>query len=185
VTGCPLASKNSRLLWKPTSTETQWADQTLPRAPFVAVHADAGTPAKRWPAARFADVIRALTHPIVLIGTDARIGREITQHLPGRASLLDLTGQTSLTQLVTLIQRADRVLSCDSGPAHIAAALGKPTWIVWSGTSTPSQWAPRGPQIHWIRHEVPCAPCGFTVCPLPRRLCMEDLTVEHVLEALG
>jgi len=168
------------LTWRSRDSELAWL-AGLGNGRRLILHVDAGTPARRWPADRFAalarDARRAGLTP-VFVGLDPALSKAV-QGTGGT----DLIGRTSFEQLVTLIQASEGVVSADSGPAHIAAALGKPVLVLWSGTADPAIWRPRGKAVRWVEVPVPCAYCGQIRCPLPRHACMEDLTIERVRPA--
>jgi len=74
----------------------------------------------------------------------------------------------------------------DSGLTHVAAALGRPT-IVLFGPTRVSRWAPRGPHVRVVSTGLPCAPCsdyGQRVCPLGARRCLDELPAVSVVDAL-
>jgi ADP-heptose:LPS heptosyltransferase len=170
----------AHLSWTARPEERDWLSAITSGKPVVAIHADAGTPAKRWPVDHWAALLRETVSEdmaVVLCGATASIGDALVRALAGRP-LVDLMGKTTLPQLVTLLQSSQAVITTDSGPAHIAAALGRPTFIFWSGTNRPEIWLPRGDHVEWRRHDVPCQPCGLERCPLPRHLCMDDLRPE-------
>ena len=86
--------------------------------------------------------------------------------------------------LMGLYQKAVAVLSTDSGPRHLAAAVGTPTLTVW-GPEKVSRWHPYTPQRHPIViREVPCRPCGLSKCIEKKHECMVALQPEDVLTAL-
>ncbi|MBI3601599.1 MAG: glycosyltransferase family 9 protein [Candidatus Omnitrophica bacterium] len=108
---------------------THWLTSNgLSRDEIIAVHAGASDPAKCWPSERFADLINSLHQrtncKIVLIGSlqTKALSLQITQLC--QSAPLDLTGQTSLAQTVSLLRRCRLLISNDSGPVHIAAAVG-------------------------------------------------------------
>ncbi len=98
-----------------------------------------------------------------------------------RASLIDLTGRTSLLALAGVLGLAARVLANDSGAMHLAGALGTPTVSVFGPTR---EWAtaPLGPH-RILTHEVWCRPCMLRECPLDHR-CMTGVGPERVIAAL-
>jgi len=174
-----------RLTWTPRSGELQWLEQAVPAPRFAVLHVDAGTAAKRWAPERFAPLARFAAsqglHPVIA-GADRTLSPVLKHALAGTAHT-DLLGKTSLGQLVTLLARAGLVLSTDSGPAQIAAALERPVFVLWSGTSNPARWAPRG-HTGFVRHPVPCEFCQLEVCPKPVHDCMVGLTPDAALRAL-
>jgi len=103
-------------------------------------------PAKRWPAARFGALARMLDaqgmRPVVAgAGTDRPLAAEITATCP---AALDLTGRTSLMDLAGLSARAVLAVGNDTGPMHLAAAMGCRCVVLFSGRSDPALTAPRG-----------------------------------------
>ena len=120
-------------------------------------------PGKRWP--HFAGLLRALPYPAVICGGPAEAGLGAALAAAGG---IDLVGKTSLPQLAAIARRAAFTLGNDSGPTHLAAAAGCPTWALFGAESDPSRCAPRGPAAHWLRH-IPLA----------------DLSPPAVLHALG
>jgi ADP-heptose:LPS heptosyltransferase len=108
-------------------------------------------PAKRWPAAQFAEVAAALGRPVVIGGGPAEspIAREILTRVP---DALDLTGRTDLRQLAAVARRAALAIGNDSGPTHMAAAAGCPTLALFGDDSDPALCAPRGRAVRVLRH---------------------------------
>ena len=108
-------------------------------------------PGKRWP--HFAGVVRALPFPCVVCGGPAE---EMLGTMLAEAGARDLVGRTTLPQLAAIARRAVFTLGNDSGPTHLAAVAGCPTWALFGAESDPARCAPRGPAAHWLRH-VPLA----------------------------
>jgi ADP-heptose:LPS heptosyltransferase len=110
-------------------------------------------PQKRWPVENFAALaIRAdaagIT-PVVIGGSfEAQLGRAITAACPGAR---DLTGKTSLGELVSLGRQASYAVGNDTGPVHLVAGAGCPTTVLWSGFSDPALFAPRGSHVVILR----------------------------------
>lgn len=90
----------------------------------------------------------------------------------------NLVGKTSLAEALEIVSNARVVVSNDSGIAHVAAALGKRTIVIF-GPTDPSCTAPRGAEI--VRGIAACAPCGLRQCPIDHR-CMESISAEEVLK---
>ncbi|HTX17992.1 MAG TPA: glycosyltransferase family 9 protein [Bacteroidota bacterium] len=89
---------------------------------------------------------------------------------------------TSVSQLGGIIGRCSTVVSNDSGPMHIAAALGIPTLGIF-GPTNPLQQGPYGPNNRWVRNEsLDCLECSLTKCPIGN-LCMSELTADQVFKA--
>jgi heptosyltransferase-2 len=143
----------------------------------LAIHPDAGTPAKRWSQNKFASLIEKLIQlkfKIVLVGSDPEIGKNIENNIQGKIE--NKMGKTTLDELKTELLNSDGLLSNDSGPAHLMGALQKPVWVLWSGTADSSLWAPRGPFVRIFEHNVPCAPCSLKVCPVEGHPCLSEIT---------
>ncbi len=140
-------------------------------------------PAKRWPASRFAElgnrIADAYGAEIILIGTadGCATAAEINRLMHGRA--VDLTGKTSLEDLCTLMRESALVVSCDSGPAHLADALDVPL-VVLFGSSSPTWTGPRGARSQTIYHALDCSPCFERTCRLGTYACFEIISSDAV-----
>ena len=74
------------------------------------------------------------------------------------------------------------MISCDSGPVHVAAAVGTPCIVLFSGTNTLKQWGSLDNNVsRVIRKEVECSPCEMRICPQSTHLCMDKIKVSDVL----
>lgn len=124
-------------------------------------------PAKRWSPGRFVQVARSLRARglAVLLGGEAR-DREVTAAVASAVpEAIDLAGRTSLGEAAGLAARAHVVLSNDSGFAHLAAAVGAPTVVIFGSTS--SAWtAPLGPRVRVVQHAPVCSPCFRRTCAI-------------------
>ena len=159
--------------------------------PVLAVHPGAKWETKRWPAAKFAEVLRGVAPDvsIVVVGTAAE--RPIAETLVsavlargGRA--LDLTGRTALKPLAAVLQRCGALLSNDSGPLHLAAEMGTPVVGLYTCTSAVRSGPPAGVHI-LLEAPVPCAAGYHKVCPHTggqRHACFDALDVFQVTRAL-
>lgn len=116
---------------------------------------------------------------VVLIGGPA--DRSFAQAVldAGAGEVINLVGHTSLRDVIGLLARATLGVGPDSGPMHIAAAVGTPVVSLWGATS-PARSAPYGWGHLIVRADAPCAPCYLRRCPIGR-LCMESITPEAVL----
>lgn len=130
-------------------------------------------------------IIARLGLKVILIGTgdNAALGHEIAA-AAGTNQVANLAGKTSLRELAALISRARFFLGNDSGPAHLAAAVGAPM-VVLSGADDPSETSPISPLKRLIYHKhLGCISCVKNVCPLKgerRMQCMAEISVEEVL----
>src|SRR4029077_16046934 len=94
------------------------------------------------------------------------------------------TGKLSLAELAALIERANVFVGADSGPAHLAAAVGPRAVVLSTGPNRPQQWRPYGPRVTVVRHLVACSPCQREVCPWGDHPCMRGLRPESVAQAV-
>ncbi len=151
-------------------------------------------PAKRWPAAHYAALARQLGQTVVLLGSpkEAQEAAAIAAAVPADvARVVNLIGQTSLTQALGVIAQAKWVVSNDSGLMHVAAAFGVPQVAVF-GSSSPLHTPPLNKlaQVVWLQQEasyqpaLDCAPCFQRTCPLGHMRCLNDVQPERVAQAL-
>lgn len=144
-------------------------------------------PAKRWPADRFAQVMKAAHErtgcecKLFGVASDRTIGDAILAGLDA-TPVTDLIGKTSLAQLMDELQTCDVLLTNDTGTMHLAAMLGVPTVAIF-GSTEPALTGPLGASHHVIRHHVACSPCFLRECPIDFR-CMTSITAEEVLAAV-
>jgi heptosyltransferase-2 len=153
-------------------------------------------PAKRWPRERFIAAAKGLMQRIAcrcwVFGAEAdeadaaSIARELATPAPGgSAAARCLAGRTSLRELCAALKACDVVLTNDSGPMHLAAAVGTPV-VALFGSTSPELTGPGLPgTTHHVvvRAPVPCAPCFRRECPIDFR-CMTGISVEQVVEAV-
>jgi lipopolysaccharide heptosyltransferase I len=150
---------------------------------FIAVIPGARWETKRWPAERFAALVEQLAAdgagPCVLLGAaDERAAADAVER-SSRTPIVNLAGQTSLRELCAVLALARCVVCNDSGPMHLAAALGRPVVAVF-GPTDPQRTGPYSPAAHVIRHAIECAPCLERRCPLKHHDCMQQLPVDCV-----
>jgi heptosyltransferase-2 len=139
--------------------------------------------AKRWPAeayAALADRLIESQRKIVLIGSrdETDVSDEVVTRMRNRPAVL--TGKTSLDQITAVLASVDLIVTNDTGPAHIGAALGRPTIVIF-GPTNPLTTRPFSPTAEVLRHPPDCAPCMLRDCPIDHR-CMTAISVEEVFE---
>ena len=139
--------------------------------------------AKRWPAesyAALADRLLEEQRQVLLIGSREEIDvtNEVTSRM--RNQPIVLTGKTTLDQITAVLSKVDLVVTNDTGPAHIAAALGCPTIVIF-GPTNPLTTRPFSFKAEILRHPPDCAPCMLRDCPIDHR-CMTAITVDEVFE---
>jgi lipopolysaccharide heptosyltransferase II len=160
---------------------------------MVLIHAGSvNGSAKRWPAwswAQFSDAIQETTSArVVLIGTrsDEAIANQV--HQSATQPIASLVGLTDIATLAGVISRADLVATGDSGPMHMAVALGRPVLAV-HGPTDPAISGPYNPRAatRVLRHDLPCSPCytlaASAECPLGDPICMRLVTVSEMVDA--
>lgn len=141
--------------------------------------------AKRWHEDRFSSVAEILAGElgldIALIGSQSErsIAEQIRDRMKRKAAVL--TGKTSLETLIGVLAESSLMITNDSGPMHIAAALGVPTVAVF-GSTDERVTGPCGPRTRIVKHAVECSPCLLRECPIDHR-CMNGVMVEDVCKA--
>lgn len=142
-------------------------------------------PAKRWPPSRFAQLATLLQEKkdaqilIIGAGEEMDIATSISLSMPRRP--ITLTGDTSLVELLGLISLATLFISNDTGPMHMANALGIPVVAIF-GPTDPAVTGPFQKPSLYLKKEVPCWPCSYRNCPYDHR-CMTSISAEEVLAA--
>ncbi len=152
---------------------------------WVALQPGARWGNKRWPIEHFAETVRILAnaHPdvrIAILGgaADQILGEAIVQAAPTHC--VDLTGRTSLPEMIEWVRRCDLIVTNDTGPMHVAAALGKPV-VALFGPTEPSRTGPYGQPGGVLRHALPCVPCMKDTCRYEKPLeCLRAISPRTV-----
>jgi heptosyltransferase II len=139
--------------------------------------------AKRWPSEAYATLADRLIdahRKVLLIGSrdEVDVSNEVVSRMRNRPTVL--TGKTSLDQITSVLSAVDLIVTNDTGPAHIGAALGRPTIVIF-GPTNPLTTRPFSPTAEVLRHPPDCAPCMLRDCPIDHR-CMTAITVDEVFE---
>lgn len=154
-----------------------------PGGDFVAVSPEALWPTKLWDAGRFAalcDRIRGgLRLPVILTGADRGAVLPIRERM--KETYADLAGRTTLRDLAELYRRARVVVTTDSGPMHIAAAVGTKV-VALFGPTDPARTGPYGKGHRVIQRSLECSPCFSRRCD--HKTCMGGISVEEVFAAI-
>jgi ADP-heptose:LPS heptosyltransferase len=159
-----------------------------PERPLIAICPGTNQPAKGWPAENFVEIGRRLLattpYEIVVVGGkgDRAVAAEFLRHW---GSGINLCGVFSVSLSACLLSLCRLCLCLDSGPMHLAAAVGTPCVALFSGHNLPGRWDPPGDANLVLRHSVRCGGCGFEVCPQPDHPCMSGLTVSQVWDAVN
>ena len=156
--------------------------------PWIAMNVSARWPTKRWPPEFFAAAADRIQEEklgiVVLIGgPDERAASQAVKGLM-RTVPVDLTGETTPGLLPALLESASVLLTNDSGPLHVAAAVGTPV-VALFGPTSPRRTGPYGVGHVVLTHQVPCSPCFSRSCHNSNHLeCLTGITSHQVLAAV-
>jgi heptosyltransferase-2 len=141
--------------------------------------------AKRWLPDRYAKLadrlIDALGADVLIFGSRSESPlAEAVARAMGHTPVL-VAGKTTLREFMALLAKCHLVITNDSGPMHLAAALGLPLLAIFGSTNERAT-GPVGPRVRIIKHPVECSPCGLRECPIDFR-CMTGISVDDVYQA--
>jgi ADP-heptose:LPS heptosyltransferase len=157
----------------------------VPQADFVVVHPGASVPARACPPERCRDIVAALAsrdRRVVVTGSPGE--RELTAEVAGGAGL-DLGGRTTLAELASVYSRAGCVVVGNTGPAHVAAAVGTPVVSLFAPTVPYPRWRPYGvPVIRLGDPDAPCRDSRVAHCPVPGHPCLSTVDPVDVVNAV-
>ncbi|MGY1651630.1 glycosyltransferase family 9 protein [Geodermatophilus sp. SYSU D01119] len=152
----------------------------------VVVHPGASVPARAWPAERCAEAVEALAdagHRVLVTGGPGE--RELTAAVAGTRGT-DLGGATTLPEMAALLAGAAAVVVGNTGPAHLAAAVGTPVVSLFSPVVPAARWAPYGvPTVLLGDQSAPCRGSRARVCPVPGHPCLSSVSAADVVAAVG
>ncbi len=162
----------------------------VPGGPFVVLHPGTSVPARAWPVERYAEACRLLTtegHRVVVTGAPSE--RSLTAAVASAAAsvplVTDLGGRTDLAWLAAVLEGARAVVVGNTGPAHLAAAVGTPVVSIFAPTVPAARWAPyRVPSVLLGDQQAPCRDTRVIVCPHEGHPCVTSVTAEDVLHAV-
>jgi ADP-heptose:LPS heptosyltransferase len=153
---------------------------------YVVVHPGASVPARAWPADRFAEAVEALSdegHRVLVTGGPGE--RALTAAVAGTRGV-DLGGATSLPEMAAVLDGAAAVVVGNTGPAHLAAAVGTPVVSLFSPVVPAERWAPYGvPTVLLGDQSAPCRNTRARECPVPGHPCLTSVTAQDVVAAVG
>ncbi len=161
-----------------------------PDQPLVAINPVAKWPTKLWTAKRFEELAeRLLDKGFQVVFTGSREDRAVIDEMAGKlgSSVIRLEGRTNLKVLAAVYRSASMVVSTDTGPMHLAAAMGTPV-IALFGPTAPWRTGPYGQGHVTLRAGVSCSPCFSRSCKTAEfepMACMKRITVEQVVEAVA
>jgi ADP-heptose:LPS heptosyltransferase len=160
----------------------------LPRRPYVVVHPGASVPARAWLPDRHAALVpRLVDAGVGVVVTGGRSERALTRHVAGdlEEDVIDLGGETTLGELAELVAGAEAIVVGNTGPAHLAAAVGTPVVSLYAPTVPAVRWRPWGVEHVLLGdQEAACAGSRARVCPVEGHPCLASVTVDDVCTAL-
>ncbi len=154
--------------------------------PYVVVHPGASVPARAWSPGRNRDLVSALARVRRVVVTGGLAEASLTAFVSGgRPGAVDLGGRLTLGQLADVLAGAGVVVAGNTGPAHLAAAVGTPVVSIFAPTVPVSAWRPWGvPHAVLGSQDIGCAGCRAQVCPVAGQPCTGRVTVPEVLRAV-
>lgn len=170
------------------ANELLTAHGLAPGAPFIAINPMTTWPTKHWQATSFAELTDALLRQgrtVVFTGGqgDHAAIAELCGRL-GQPGAINLAGATTLKTLAAVYTKATLLITTDTGPMHLAAAVHTPV-VALFGPTAPWRTGPYGAGHRVIRKELPCSPCLKRVCRFGTTECMRAITVDEVLAAVA
>jgi len=175
---------------RPALAESVRRKWPVGQAQWIAIQPGARWPNKRWPAESYAELVRLLAakNPelqfVILGGAEDRPLGEVIARINNTTRCLDLTGRISLPEMVEWIRLSRLMVTNDTGPMHIAAALDKPV-VALFGPTEPRRTGPYRQLDHVLRINLPCAPCMKPRCTHINSLeCLRAISPAAVLDAV-
>ena len=155
-----------------------------PTGPYVVVHPGAAAPARQWPPGHHRALVAELTrrgHTVVVTGTPAETN--LTAHVAASGGI-DLGGRTTLVEMARLLGGAQVLVTGNTGPAHLGAAMGAKIVSLFSPVVPAARWAPWGvPTILLGDQHAPCRNTRARNCPVPGHPCLTGLAPARVADA--
>jgi ADP-heptose:LPS heptosyltransferase len=153
--------------------------------PYVVVHPGASAPARRWPAWRCAEAVAALgARGWRTVVTGVASEADLTARVAGTTAR-DLGGRTTMAELAAVLADAAAVVVANTGPAHLAAAVGTPVVSLFAPVISAARWAPYGvPSMLLGDQDAACRGSRARECPIAGHPCLSDVTGEDVADAV-
>lgn len=156
------------------------------REKLIALNTGGTWPTKRWTTEGFAhlgDVLNREYGKVIFVGSAGDLVRveEIVKLMKTKPVIA--AGKTTLKELAALLDRCDLVISNDSGPVHVAAAVGTPTITIF-GPSDDVKYRPLGEKHKIVKTRIDCRPCGEHQCPLEHHNCMRDISIDDIIKLI-
>jgi ADP-heptose:LPS heptosyltransferase len=163
------------------------AARRAPAGDFVVVHPGASVPARAWEPHRHAELVDALVaagRRVAVTGAPAETALTARVAGPPRTAVCNLGGATTLAELAEVLAAARCAVVGNTGPAHLAAAVGTPVVSLFAPTVPPVRWRPWGVphELHFV--DVPCAGCRAHTCPVSGHPCLGGVLTGDVVRAV-
>lgn len=141
--------------------------------------------AKNWPPGYFAELATALDQHAAVMLCGAPGDRDLAQQVlqQTNAAVINAVGETNLTQLAALLKKATVVVTGDTGPLHMAIAMGIPTVSIF-GPTNPKRFGPLEAGHAVIEAKLACRTCHKAKCRFKHQRCMKDVLPQQVLHAI-
>ena len=183
-------------IYLPVQEEAErWAEKFLQEKHLtgsdrlIAVHPDASCVSKRWPPKNFAELINQIQkkYPVKIIMIGGNLSRGIVSEIISfvQQPVIDLSGKTTVSQLISLLKRCQLLISNDSGPVHLASGVRIPVISIFGRNQaglSPVRWRPLSEKSVVFHKEVGCQICLAHNCDINFK-CLEAVTPQEVYEA--
>ena len=170
-------------------TEAHQALSSINKKPFVAFSIGTKIDTKDWGEDRWLELTQRLSdakheYGLVLIGSIDEFDRcaRVSQHW--RGPVLNLCGKLAPRVSAAVLGEARLLVGHDSGPMHLAAAVGTPVVAIFSAQNKPGEWYPRGAQHTVFYNKTECFGCRLDTCVAKGKMCIRGISVESVLKAV-
>ena len=189
--GIPISTQTA--IFAITAADEKWTSNLLAthnidaQSPLVAIHPGSPIPQKRWLPERYAELadwlIAQKRAQVLFVGVEDEV--PIVTEIQGlmQSESMSIAGKTTLTQLASILHTCNVFIGNDSGPMHLAAAVGTQT-IGLYGPGDPTRFAPAGAKCQTIRLKFDCPPCSGTTCRFGAEGCMSQIQVNDVIQVL-
>lgn len=158
-------------------------------APLIAFIPGTTWQTKIWPVEKWIELARlCLLRPntrILLLGGASEREMNVQISAPFKERIINLTEKTEIPDLMALFAKTSLVVGADTGPLHLAAAVGRSRVIAIFGSTPSSRNGPYGAQCSSISLKLDCQPCFEKTCPLKTLACLKELTAETVFQQLA
>ncbi|MDZ7815447.1 MAG: lipopolysaccharide heptosyltransferase II [Planctomycetota bacterium] len=185
--GAEVSEQDVRFALEPSEEVKKGVKELLPDGPFCAFAPGARWETKKWPLGHFIELARFAREEhglaVTVVGSpdEAELGKRISTELGDNTH--NLAGKTTIPQLAAVLHGSKAVVSNDSGPMHMAAAMGVPT-VSFFGPTSPDLIAPWGQEELVLWTEEPCRGCYRRKCHTMPAKCLSEISVKKASAAL-